>query len=414
MFDHDGAATRTNPSVVPLAGLATYFVTSIFYIFPSGTPQPADWILIVTIGATVACVWRYVPHDSVLYFLTSLFVGWVVLVNGIYFFVYHDSSFLKNILFYIYNCAVFVSIAALGYHDFESMRKTIFWSCVVALLIQVSYIEVLSGGSQTRATGTFINPNQLGYWAILIIACFGVVNDRSPLGTIGLVVVGTAAYVAALSLSKAATISSALMIPAIFLGCGVRRGPGIALAGLVVLGLCGDYLSNGRFDAVDNLRSLNWYENLEHRLTSIGEEADDNIMSRGYYRIIDNPWSIPFGAGEGDYSRLDTAGSDKEFHSTLGNLLLSYGLIGLGLFLALLWVVFARAPWPSVVYLAAIMMYGITHNGIRFSLFWVFLALVYARSRFGNDVAVRRVPSAYAPQPTPTALTTRRGGPAQP
>jgi hypothetical protein len=34
-------------ALIPLATLGLYLVTSIFYIFPSGDPQPADFILLL-------------------------------------------------------------------------------------------------------------------------------------------------------------------------------------------------------------------------------------------------------------------------------------------------------------------------------------------------------------------------------
>ena len=67
----------------------------------------------------------------------------------------------------------------------------------------------------------------------------------------------------------------------------------------------------------------------------------------------------------------------------LGNVLMSYGLVGIALFMLLLLTVFGGAPWPSVFYLVPIMMYGITHMGLRFSLFWVFIGLAYAQARYG-------------------------------
>ena len=44
---------RRDTALLPFAGLAVYVVTSVFYIFPSGTPQPADFILVVSIGGTL-------------------------------------------------------------------------------------------------------------------------------------------------------------------------------------------------------------------------------------------------------------------------------------------------------------------------------------------------------------------------
>jgi hypothetical protein len=67
--------------------------------------------------------------------------------------------------------------------------------------------------------------------------------------------------------------------------------------------------------------------------------------------------------------------------------------VGLALFGLLLFVVFGRAPLASITCLGPVMLYGITHVGVRFSEFWVFLALVYAQARFGTWGAPTAAPS---------------------
>ena len=60
------------------------------------------------------------------------------------------------------------------------------------------------------------------------------------------------------------------------------------------------------------------------------------IISLG---VHDYPRLRRVGAGEGAFERLTNL-KDKEFHSSLGNILLSYGFVGLGLLFALFYVVF--------------------------------------------------------------------------
>jgi hypothetical protein len=126
--------------------------------------------------------------------------------------------------------------------------------------------------------------------------------------------------------------------------------------------------------------------NLNNRLSSIGKSEDDNLMHRGYIRLIQNPQYLAFGAGEGGFERLtqDVEKQGKELHSTLGTILMSYGLVGLSLFALLLFVIFSRAPAASIAYFVPVMLFSITHTGIRSSEFWVYLALVYAQARYGT------------------------------
>jgi hypothetical protein len=375
--------TRATPSVLPLVGLSAYFVTSVFHVFPSGNPQPADFLLLLAIVATLLVAWRHLPYEPVLYIAVALFSSWVVLVNTIWFFLSPDFVFLRKTSFYLYNAVVLLFVIATAYHDFERLKTVVWWSCVIALLAQVLYLEFLYVGLGKRATGTFNNPNQLGYWALLVMACLAVVKERNPLGILDVLALGAGFYVLMLSLSKAASISGMLMILLIVAFCRCRRGAGLLLAFALVLGLLYEVAAGG---LAERFMSFDSVANLSHRLSSIGKSEDDNLLHRGYIRLIQNPQYLAFGAGEGGFERLTEIADrqSKELHSTLGTILMSYGLIGLGLFGLLLFVIFGRAPLASIAYLGPVMLYSVTHVGVRFSEFWIFLALVYAQARYGT------------------------------
>ena len=380
---------RVSP-VWPLLGLGGYLTISIFYVFPSGTPQPADYLLVVVIAATVLGAWGRLPDDAMLNLLAGLFVGWIVLVNATWFLLTGDFVFLKKTSFYLYNVVVLLFVIAAGFHDWAKLKKVVWWSCAIALLAQVGCLELFPAAAR-RATGTFNNPNQLGYWALLLMACMAIVKDREGLGPADVLALGAGFYVTALSLSKAASISAMLLLLFAGIACGVRRSTGVLLGLALVLGL-GFQIATG--SAIDRIASLDPVEALTNRLQNIGQQRDDSVLARGYPRLLENPEYLAFGAGEGSFDRLNDEGSNKEFHSTLGNLLMSYGVPGVALFAALIVIVCAAAP-KNMLYLIPIMLYGLTHMGLRFSLFWVFLGLMYAQGRYAGRVAAdpARLPS---------------------
>jgi hypothetical protein len=384
--------THPAPSLLPLVGLGAYFVTSIFYVFPSGSPQPADFLLLLTIAATLLVAWRQLPYQPVLYIALALFSGWIVVVNVVWFFLSPDFLFLKKTSFYLYNAVVFLFVLAAGYHDFQRLKVVIWWACVIALLAQLLYLEFVFHGLGKRATGTFNNPNQLGYWALLVMACLAVVKERNPLGLLDVLALGAGFYVLMLSLSKAASISGMLLILLIVAFCRCRRAAGLVLAVGVVLGVLYQVAAGGLVERFMGFESV---ANLSHRLSTIGQSEDDNLLHRGYVRLIQNPQYLAFGAGEGGFERLTRIADreSKELHSTLGTIVMSYGLVGLGLFGLLLFVIFGRAPLASIAYLGPVMLYSVTHVGVRFSEFWIFLALVYAQARFGTWGAPTVAPS---------------------
>jgi hypothetical protein len=384
MATHPVIEVRTTPSLLPLLGLSAYFVTSIFYVFPSGSPQPADILLLLAIVATLLLAWRRLPSEPILYLALATFVGWIVVVNIVWYFLDPDFVFLRKTSFYLYNSVVFLFVVTAGYHDWQRLKVVIWWSCVIALFAQLLYLEFLYVGSgKLRATGTFNNPNQLGYWALLVMACLAVVKERAPLGLLDVLALGAGFYVLMLSLSKAASISGMLLVLLIVAFCKCRRAPGLLLAVALVLGLLFQIAEGGLVERFMGLESV---ANLNHRLSNIGQQEDDNLMHRGYIRLIQNPQYLAFGAGEGGFARLTRIAEkqDDELHSTLGTILMSYGLVGLGLFGLLLLVIFGRAPLASIAYLGPVMLYSVTHVGVRFSEFWIFLGLVYAQARYGS------------------------------
>ncbi len=404
---HEPAVVRQAAPVWPFLGLGGYLVTSIFYVFPSGTPQPADYLLVLVVAATVLGAWGRLPDDPMLHLLAGLFVSWIVLVNATWFLLTGDFVFLKKTSFYVYNIVVFMFVIAAGFHDWAKLKQVVWWSCAIALLAQVGWLELLPDATR-RATGTFNNPNQLGYWALLLMACLVVVKDREGLGPVDVLALGAGFYITAASLSKAASISAMVLLLLAAVACGLRRSAGVLLGAALALGLSLQVATGG---AIERIAALDTIGALTQRLQNIGKQRDDSVLARGYPRLIENAEYLAFGAGEGSFARLNEDGSSKEFHSTIGNLLMSYGVPGVALFAALIIVVCAAAP-KSMLYLVPIMLYGLTHMGLRFSLFWVFIGLVYAQGRYARPAAtgLARAPRAdpfatWAPDPPQAAAS---------
>jgi hypothetical protein len=72
-------------------------------------------------------------------------------------------------------------------------------------------------------------------------------------------------------------------------------------------------------------------------------------------------------------------------HSTFGTVLFAYGIPGLALFVTLLAVIFWRAPLAHALYSLPIWAYGITHQGLRDTMLWVFLGLVFGLAHYGRS-----------------------------
>jgi hypothetical protein len=370
---------------------AIYLVASPFYVFKSGLPQPADALMAIMILILATGYGLRVPIHYDLYLAGLAFLSWVTVVNLFWWAQYQDAFFLLSSVYYVYDFAILVLVFSM----FQRFRDDLFVATRIALIIAlvvqlVSLLvlpDVLKG---VRATGTFNNPNQLGYWSLLVAACYLITSGEARLKWLDLLVLCALAYTAALSLSKAAMLSILAMLGFAlwFKGVSARLklavGPAIAFVIAIVL-------AQQALLEVGDGESLSG--RVVERFENIGDQKDDSLAARGYDRIWLFPQYLLVGAGEGAFERFWTGGA-TEMHSTFGTILFSYGLPGAALFLLVLWVIFRRSPLRHFMYFVPACLYGITHQGLRFSEFWILLALVFCSAQYAAK------PSARRPQPS--------------
>jgi hypothetical protein len=101
---------------------------------------------------------------------------------------------------------------------------------------------------------------------------------------------------------------------------------------------------------------------------------------RGYDRIWNNKEHVFFGAAEGsryrwrESTRIRTA----EIHSSAGTLLFSYGIPGILMFGLFLYRVIRGVRMRHGLMLLPALLYSVAHQGLRFTMLWVLLALFVA------------------------------------
>jgi hypothetical protein len=362
---------------LPYWGLGLYLVVNLFYIMPPGLPQPAD-ALLVLIMMFGLLIWRHIPPIPSLYLVLALFCLWIYIVNMVWFGIFGDWEFLLSSSYYTYNAIVLVFVIVAGYRDWPRLCAAIRWACVAALFAQLIYL-VLVPESTTRgglrAVGSFHNPNQLAYWALLDMVLLVIAKDGKPLGWVDLAALAAGSYAVLISLSKGGMAAGIVLLALILAFQRVRIVPALAVPIVACGALSVSVLASG--NALEQIGNPDIMQKLERRINV--EQADDNIMSRGYGVILENPQHWAVGAGEGLFNPR-FAPKPGEIHSSLGNIFFSYGIVGLSLFLCILWFAFARAPLATKAYLVPILMYSGVHMGLRSSEFWIFLALACLQS----------------------------------
>lgn len=348
---------------------------SSLYVFPSGYPQPADFFLAAAAAAIL--VWRYrlcirlvrrIPPIRVFVIFTfysfAIAAGW--------YFALDDLSVLRSPLYYGYNLAISLGVLALVAHDPRYWYGVLRLGVTMAVIVAIAGLVTGFNGGLMRQTGTFNNPNQLGYFAILALCIHALVSRRVP-GSRYAVLLITLACSGLVIMSM--SITAAAGIGAVLMGITIMyRKDSVYLRGLaallVVVILFGTTVAASPYGSYAKLQWERRIDRLEHKADDVGDQ-------RGYTRIVANPHHLLLGAGEGAFWRFGS-GQVLEIHSSAGTLVFSYGVVGAAMLLTILGLVARQSGLGSGLIASGPLIYALTHNGMRSTYFWLFLVLLVA------------------------------------
>jgi hypothetical protein len=357
------------------------------YLLPSGYPQICD---VFFIGFVCVIAWKVfsdqwrVTGDRFLG-VWFILVLWISAVSLVWVLIYQQSSeeiallMLWPPLFYWFNFLVGASMLVYLRH---SPRGVLVLIAGVSISLLISAMGVLLGiGEGGRVTAFFNNPNQLAHYslcglAILLIAHKG----RIPLRPLPL----AAGAAGTIGILAPASLGAMVGLGLIAVGWGLANAQhfrrilqGTAAATLlIVVVLAFDVYTQGGI--ADSL--INRFNRAEGKVAELSEGK------RGYDRVLAYPQHWILGAGEGAWGhRFTPYHQGVEIHSSLGTLLFSYGVVGLGLFLLLLWMIVKGSPFYISCAIGGLLLYSLTHMGLRTTAFWV--VLVLARSIYSPSAA---------------------------
>jgi len=353
------------PARVTLLLLGMYIILKPYYLLPSGWPQIADFLVVLEMAfLPFLPEARYDPATRKLVHCMFVFSAYAIVVDLGWSIALADRSMAIYGAYYAFNCVLLLICLRVGTVHTQATLRVIAYAVVISAVIQGGMAYLGHNPAQYRQTASFNNPNQLGYWSLLSLCIFLCITLRVKLKWyIQFSAIICLCYSVALSLSKAALISAAIMLFLHF-----ARSPRM-IAVAMVTALVG-YL------ALENSSLTN---NVEGRLENIGSQADDSLYSRGYLRVIDYPQYEIIGAGEGGIYRFnDTAYSDERFeiHSTFATILFSYGIPGVIVFFMGIWQLYRASSIGYLLYLFPPFLYGLTHQGLRFSFLWLLLSVI--------------------------------------
>jgi hypothetical protein len=341
-------------------------ILSPIYVFDSGLPQPADVLMVFIALLVVVFHGITIPAKAMpLVRVMLTFVAYTALANGWWYLQLGDAALLVPPVYYLYNTLVLAVFWSLYVWLGNSLIAITAWSIVLSILLQTLASLQLSHhylNTAFRATLFFKNPNQTAYYAVLagslLVTCAranqlpSLLRILSPLLFVGLI------YITALTQSRAGLAAVTVLI-AIF---AIRRISTAVILGAILFVAAHSSLAQQLMEVVA--------ERLEQKQTNFQEE----LAYRGYARLWQNSEFLLFGAGEGAYERFEALWG-KELHSTFGNVLMSYGFVGLALLLWFFWKLVRTCGIEALIAFLPPFLYGLTHNGIRQSEFWLLAGL---------------------------------------
>ena len=355
-------------------GLSAYLVSSCFYVFRSGVPQPADYLLVVVMFAAMTMSVIGLGQIRYIALPSCLMLAYCWMVSSVYYFLYLDAFFLASPLFYSYNVVAMFLVACVIIVAPREACRYISISAIAILVIQFGAVSIDYRLFGERHTGTLNDPNQLGYMVLLALYAKLVTKPSMRLEASDVLCLAISGYVILKTMSRSATVGWVAMffVATIFLKASLQMRAVLIAAfsvGLVVVGMY-----EVDFTAIIFENTL--VSNMTERFQEKGH--DDSLSARGYDRLWLYPEYLLLGAGEGAPERFGSAG---EIHSTWANVLFSYGIIGFSLFIWLLVRVFRYAHVFHILLFLGPAGYGVSTYGLRTTLFWVVLGMVFGLSQ---------------------------------
>lgn len=360
--------------------ICLYLLFSPFYFFPSGMPQVADFI--IALGSIIFVFDNRARKTITLPIFKYVFrlLILIILINFIYWFIIYVFQGTANRmifvpLYYLFNI-LFMAMFAYTQITKQSNKNINIIALFVVFSLSIQFVLALlglHGGAkdiESRLTLYFNNPNQLGYFTLSMLTVFFVLPNKYKKNILVII------YIVA--------ISSFLIF---------YSGSRAALAGILLLSAYTIYYKESFKLKLKSILLLvaviiatplfiqTTFVQKQIKLMQIRNEryVGSNVTQaqiRGYDRILLNPEYIFFGAGEGKNDRFESY-HQLEIHSAFGTMLFSYGILGFLMFLHLIYFVSKKNLFHSFILLLPILVYNITHNGLRNSLLWAILISIY-------------------------------------
>jgi len=358
--------------------LTVYIALKPLYINASGRLQLADFFLLLgLVYIFFGNQGSFVIDKQVIRTIRFLlyFVIFVCLINGVW--TISGYNYIRYSLYYIFNfLAVLLCVLVYQSIGIVEFKKAILNGAFLSSLVNI--IGLIRTSGRVRGLGFFNNPNQLGYYGVVLIALVFLCKGKKY-GVREIVIISSGGWSVISSLSKAAFFSAIIMF--ILIAFVYERDASIKAVcrKIALIIIIGSLIYIFIFTDFSSIPMLATISRMRMRIFNLAGERDSNLGSgRGYNRIAELGIHILWGMGEGNFSRFKVM-NGAEVHSTYASIIVSYGLLGFVLYVVFLCKVMIR-PGQTIRNLAimsGVLLYSVSHNGVRNTLVWILLAAMF-------------------------------------
>ncbi len=347
-----------------------YLIVYPLYFFDPGDPQIADIFGVLLIGLNFKSILLGINSNTLTRCL-FLFVIYSFLVNTSYMLILGNEEFqlpffdrpIKSSFYYVYS--FFMLLFVFSKIKDKDFLKLTFYSIGISMFIQfLSWLFLMDRSGRSQMF--FTNPNQLAFWALTMLLIISIVtNIIKPKKLYSTIIIILCTFFMFISASKAAILGIVIYWFYFFVK---SRKYLLIFSSVILISIL--FISANKDFSFERISIIN---NIFNRITEKKPQGHSGLQGRGYDRIFRYPQYLLLGSGEAKGDRFD---SDIELHSTFFNILFSYGIIGLALFLTGISPIFKRAPTEVIIYFMILVLYTLVHMTLRSPLFWVTLILL--------------------------------------
>ena len=364
------------------------------YLGKSGRAQPVDAALIALAGLLVATgLFRFQRQSVPVLVALAAFIMWMVGVEMIQFartgIMNHPLGAAQRVMPAVFFITLYPALSWLTHPRREGNEL---YLILVAAALPVWFFTGPSSAEYAwRKTLSFNNPNQLGYYSILLMTALCALDLRRVFGDFRpkhrvfraacrATVIGSANAFAVLSASRSALPAVvALDLALVFVWISGARSWGVWLASLGgVAGLAAvlSFVRPGPAEEVEHGRSvLGRFDEgklAEDSRRRVVDRFNDHLEKRGPFTFLVGTGKV--GGPHMQMLELHNVGLDILFSGGIVAVLLALGFIG-QLLRLVLFMPRSAARLVFLVILTPAFGYNLFHNGFRFRFLWVVLAL---------------------------------------